>query len=372
MLKIVLTSACITLVVAVGFLMSSNRFPTMSIGQRAKVVVPGAEAASPRRSGGIFAPGWVEGATDEVELRPETAGRVAEVKVREGEYVTRGQVLLSLEEEARRHDVDLAAADLALAEAELERLLNGARPEERAEAAALHRVRLAELKGAQQRYRRTKSLRERNAVAEQEADDQQAALEAKLAEAEAAEARQELLEAPAREDEVAIHEAQVAAAEARLGQARHRLAQTQLTAAHDGQVLQVNLECGELTGPDAAQPAIVMVDTNTLCVRAWVEEFDAPRVRVGMQATIEVDGLPGREFTGRVSRIRQRMGKKQLTSDQASERFDVKVREVWIDIDRTEDLIIGLRVDVTIHSDEPAATPKSPPRNQPRSKGEQP
>jgi len=42
------------------------------------------------------------------------------------------------------------------------------------------------------------------------------------------------------------------------------------------------------------------------------------------------------------------MSRKELWSDHPAERFDTKTREIWIDLDRSDGLIVGLRVDVAI------------------------
>jgi multidrug resistance efflux pump len=90
-----------------------------------------------------------------------------------------------------------------------------------------------------------------------------------------------------------------------------------------------------------------MVDTSKYHVRAFVEELDAPRIKIGMPAEISADGLDER-LSGRVVRVSPHMTKKQLWSDRPTERFDTKSREVWIELDQSGDHVIGLRMDVTI------------------------
>ena len=51
----------------------------------------------------------------------------------------------------------------------------------------------------------------------------------------------------------------------------------QLKAPCDAQVLKLNVEPGELAGPNSVQPAIVVADTVEFCVRVFVEELDAPK-----------------------------------------------------------------------------------------------
>ncbi len=298
----------------------------------------------------IYATGRVEGISEPVELRPVLAGRVDQLHAAESSQVKAGDVLLKLDDRQYQHEVALAQAQLQLAQAKLERLINGARSEERREAESLRQAKQAELQRAQLNWNRINELRIQNAVTQQEADDQRMEVDVLQAAVEAAKARSELLSAAARPDEVRMAQATVAAAQARLETAQLQLDRTQLIAPSDGLVLQVNVEVGELAGPDSTAPTVVMADARRFRVRAFVEEYDAPRVRVGMLARVTADGVPGQTFAGTVARLSPRMDRKQHYSDAPDEQYDTKTREVWIDLqpDATAELVIGLRVDVVI------------------------
>ena len=73
----------------------------------------------------IAAPGRVEGATPEIELRPQQAGSIVEILVAEGQPVQEGQALLRMDDDQLRHEMEVAAAEVELAEPQLERLVNG-------------------------------------------------------------------------------------------------------------------------------------------------------------------------------------------------------------------------------------------------------
>ena len=113
-------------------------------------------------------------------------------------------------------------------------------------------------------------------------------------------------------------------------------------------MLKINGKVGELAGPTSIEPAIILADTSRYYVRAFVEERDAPRVEVGMPAKITVDALRNRKLSGRVVRLSPRMDRKSVWSDRATERYDTKTREVWIELQPGPPLVLGLRVDVTI------------------------
>ncbi len=264
---------------------------------------------APTRQNAISAVGRIEGASIEIELRPELAGRIAQVLVHEGQTVEAGAVLLRLDDRQYRQEVALAEAELALTRAELERLVNGAHKQQRLEAAALCQAKQAELDQAKSDWQRVQDLRRSKVVSQQEVDDKWARLTSLRKEVEAAKARMELLEAPARPDEIRIHQAHIQAAQARLELAKIQLDHTQLRAPRHGQILKADVLPGELVGPVSAEPALVMADTSSFRVRAYVEELDAPRVQVGMKATATADGLPGERLCGRVSRLSPRMSR---------------------------------------------------------------
>jgi multidrug resistance efflux pump len=301
---------------------------------------------NPGLSAEIYATGIVEGATEDIHLRPEHAGRVSDVFVKAGDWVEAGDVLLRLDQDRQKQEVALAAANLALAEAELERLENGARPEEREEARALLRADVARHDQAARNLQRMEQLHGERAVTQQDVDDHRAVLDTTRAAAQASQARLDRIEAPARADEVRAAKARVAAAQAEKELANIGLAKTELRAPHNACVLDVDAEPGELIGLDSPEPTVVLVDTSTTRVRAFVEELDAPGITVGMKARITADGLPGKSYSATVVSVSPCMAPKSIESNKPHELYDTKTRQVLLDVEPTKDLIVGLRVDV--------------------------
>jgi multidrug resistance efflux pump len=157
-----------------------------------------------------------------------------------------------------------------------------------------------------------------------------------------------LLQEGSRAEDIAAARAQVEVAEARLHAAEADLAKTLLTAPSGGRVLEVFAEPGELAAPTTAQPVMILADLSKRRVRAFVEELDVARVEVGQSATITVDGLPGKTFTGKVTVTVPRMGKRAPQSDSPNELKDMYFREVLIDLDAGDELPTNLRVQVRI------------------------
>jgi HlyD family secretion protein len=146
-------------------------------------------------------------------------------------------------------------------------------------------------------------------------------------------------------------EARVSAAAAEVELANIGLSKTELRAPCHGRVLAIHGEPGEYSGPQASLPLVVFSDTSKIRVRAYVEELDAPRVKVGTQTTVTADGLPNQSFMGHVVAISPRMANKTVHSDHPSELYDTKIREVMLELSNAAQLIVGLRVDVQFNAD---------------------
>src|SRR5262245_24434817 len=82
------------------------------------------------------APGVVEGVSEEIRVSSQIGGRLQRVLVDEGDAVKAGQVLAVVENDDFRARVASAEATLRLREADARRIHNGARDQERHDAAA--------------------------------------------------------------------------------------------------------------------------------------------------------------------------------------------------------------------------------------------
>src|SRR5688572_26487922 len=169
---------------------------------------------SQRRTTAPKISGFLE--ADDVRVGSRVGGRVATVKVREGQAVKTGDVLIELEPYDLAERRSEAEAQLNAKKADLERLKNGPRPQEIAAAAALLKQAEAQVELARVTLRRIRQSFERNAASADEVDTAVANQKATLASVEAREAELDLLKAGTRAEDIAAGEAAVKAAEAEL------------------------------------------------------------------------------------------------------------------------------------------------------------
>jgi HlyD family secretion protein len=312
---------------------------------------PVAQAASTApASRAVVAPGRVEPVSEEVAIGTELDGRLASVAVEEGQTVRRGQVIATLVNGDFAARVRLAESVIQERKAELERLRNGTRTQERRESDAFVTEARAVLEQTRTERDRRRYLLERGAISRVELESAEREFNVAQARVEATRQRASLVNAPSREEDIRRAEAEVASAEARVAEARALLGKTAIVSPIDGVVLRKHKRTGESVSTQMNGPIVVLGDTSRLRVRVDVDETDVARVRVGQKVTVRAAAFGDKTFTGTVSRVGRILGKKNIRTDEPSERVDTKVLETLVDLEPGAALPVGLRVDAVIGS----------------------
>lgn len=301
----------------------------------------------------IAALGRVEPISEEIRIAAAMTGRLADVPLEEGDPVRKGEVVATLENADHLARVRAAEANVAIAQAGLARVVNGARPAERAEAAAAVREAEALLMRAERELNRQQGLANKRLGSGQDLDN--ATSEQDVARARLARAREHLavVDAPARDDERAKAEAEVSLAEARLSEFQAIYQKSFVRSPIDGVVLRRIRRAGEQVTELGDTPILAVGDISHLRVRAEVDEADISLVCLGQQARIQADAYGERPFRGQVARIGNLMGRKRVLSEDPGERQDTRVLEVLINLEANTQLPAGLRVDVFIEIGDP-------------------
>lgn len=238
------------------------------------------------------------GTTDirEAHLAFRVGDRIASMLVDEGDAVTKGQLLASL-------DTTLLESELAAAEASadasaqtLERLVDGSRPEEISRGRAELAGAKARLADATINLKDTKAAFVKGAASQRGLDTAQAAHDEAAALVESLQATLDLLIAGPRAEDIAVAKAEHRGALARVSTAQQHLADAQLIAPHAGIIRARLHEPGEIVS--ATSPVLLLSITDPLWVRVYLDEVDLGKVVLGMKATITVDSDPGTSFDG--------------------------------------------------------------------------
>lgn len=289
----------------------------------------------------------------DAELSFKIPGRVVERLVTEGEMVEKDQLVARLDDSDLLQDVAARQADVRKAEASLAELLAGSRPQEIKQAfAAMEKAkalldqllagsRPQEIAAAEAGVENTRSDAEnleveysrqeklvKDGVSSQEQYDKArtslAMAKARLKDAEEKlklvregprkeeieQARQNLQEASEhyalvkegpRKETIAQARAQLEQAKASLKLVETQLSYTMLTSPLSGVVLSKNIEPGEYVAPGT--PVVTAADLQDIWLRAYINETDLGRVKLGQKSRVTTDTYPGRIYDGKISFI---------------------------------------------------------------------
>jgi HlyD family secretion protein len=243
--------------------------------------------------------------------------------------------------------VQAAQATLADRKANLEKIVNGARQQERAEAlAAVHEAETTETNAAAEMERRQRLL-DKGVVSREEAESYENRYKVAKARYEQALQHYQLIDAEARPEDVAMARAAVSLAQADLDQNQARYEKTFIRAPLDGVILRRHHRAGEIVVSSAnnPDPIFTLGDCRALRVRVDVDEFDIAQVRLGARAYVTARTFGDRKFWGKVAQVGEQLGRKNVQTDEPTEHVDKKILETLVQLDAGHELPVGMRVD---------------------------
>jgi multidrug resistance efflux pump len=231
------------------------------------------------------------------------------VPVREGQRVTKGQVILQLDDRAARAELRTSRAQLQAARARMQASQGRLEPLR----VMADRLRQAAQAGAGQEH---------------------------LAD----EALQRLEQARA---DVGVASAEVQVAQGLHDQARARLAQLTLRAPEEGALIQLDAHAGVTVQPD--RPVAVLLPHRRLIVRAEVNETFVDTLRPGMRAIVQTDGeATARELpAARLARLSQVFATSRLQED--NQRGPVRAVDCILEFETEPQARVGQIVRVSIY-----------------------
>lgn len=218
----------------------------------------------------VTASGKIE-AKSQVDVSSEVTARILHITVKEGDLVTKGQLLVELDQVQFKGAVDRATAALTSVEAQLLQA----------------RTNRDQAKRALDRNRELKRTNP-TLIADEVLEQSQQAFD--VAEA--------LLKSS---------QAQVQQTQASLKEAQDNLARTRLYAPISGRVVRLAVEEGEVaqTGAFSRDVGLLMriADLSVIQAVVKVDETDVIRLEMGDSVSVAIDAFPDTTFVGRVTKI---------------------------------------------------------------------
>ena len=223
----------------------------------------------------------------EVQLAFRQSGRVAQMLFDEGDHVEPGAHMATLD--AQPFEEALAAADAAVAaaQADLDKLRRGLRPQEIAQAQEALNQALAVARDTERNFDRQSQLLASGAASQKTVDAARTARDQAAASVKAARAAHSQAAEGFRKEDIAAGQARLAAAQAARAQAATALADTVLLAPGTGTIIARVREPGSMA---VSQSPVYSLSLDApVYVRAYVGEPDLGRIAPGMRVRVRSD-----------------------------------------------------------------------------------
>lgn len=247
-------------------------------------------------------------------VAPKVAGKITNVYVNVGEFVSQGAQVAKIDDRDARLQlasaqarVKQAIAAVRQAEARLGLSPNGkfnasSIPEVRS-ANADYEQNLAELRQAEANEKRYRDLVETGDVSMITYEQFRTARDTARARVNSAKEQLDAAVNSARQNNAAINSAQAAveAAQTEVGTAQQALADTVIRAPFSGFVSDRPTAVGEFV--TSATTIVTLLRTNPMKIQIQVAEADVPSVTLGRGVTVQVDAYKDRRFAGTVTAI---------------------------------------------------------------------
>jgi HlyD family secretion protein len=284
---------------------------------------------------------------DRILLKATANEIIIEQPVPEGTMVAAGTLLVQLDDRRQQALVSKAKAEVAGAEAHLEELRNGARPEDIAAAAARVAGAKAGLVEADASYARTISLVKQKLAAKAQLDQALATRDA--AEANLDSAREELLRLTngTRKEQLDQGAAALQAAAAQLALEKRNLAELSVVATRDAYLDSLPLNVGERVSPGTS--LAVMLANGRPFARVYIPEPWRARLHVGDRRQVKVDGID-KVLTGSLRWVSTDPAFTPYYALNASDRSRL-VYAAEFDLEGGDDLPTGIPVQVFLEDD---------------------
>ncbi len=264
----------------------------------------------------------------EIDIAAKLPGRIKEILVDEGDFVTSGQLLA-------RMDTAVLEAQLREAEAQLQRARIGIdsaqnlvtqREAEKETARAVIAQRQAELDAVQKRLARTEELAAKGAAPIQRLDDERAQFQAAKAALSAAQAQMAAADAAIgfAKSQVIATRSEVEAARATIERIQADIDDSTLRAPRDGRVQFRVAQPGEVLS--AGGKVLNMVDLGDVYMTFFLPTNVAGRVRLGTEVQLILDAAPQYVIPASVSYVADVAQFTPKTVETAEERLKLMFR----------------------------------------------
>lgn len=236
-----------------------------------------------------------------VLVTSKVAGEILTLAKDEGSSVAKGDTLIVIDQANTDIQITQAEANLLSAQAQYELLKNGARKEDIAAAAEMLKQAKVNARLAKSDYERIAALKQSGSATDKQVDDAQSRMELTASQAEQAEYNLNKLKQFARPEELKNAQARVAQAEAQLALLKKNKKDCTVISPVSGIVLKRYFKQGENVTPQSS--LLKIGESRDIEVTVYLTALELPKVKTGGDAKVVIDGIPGKDFPGKITFI---------------------------------------------------------------------
>jgi len=256
-----------------------------------------------------------------INVNSKVTGRVSWIGVEKGDKVRQGQVLVRLEDQEFRAQVEQARGAVESAKARLLQLENGSRPEEIGQAQHNLEEARALLVNDKVNLDRVAQLVEHGVAPKQQLDDAQSKYDASLHRVNSLEQSYKLAKIGPRPEEIERARGDLLQAQGQLAFAEAQLEATQIRAPITGTILERTAEKGELVTAQFASGAeggprgsvVALADLDDLQVELDISQDDFARLGPKQRGVVSTDAYPDRKYEGAIAEISPEANRQKAT-----------------------------------------------------------
>lgn len=263
--------------------------------------------------------------TSDYRVSGKVPARILEIKVSEGDFVSKGDILVILEAPDINAKLAQAEAAFEAAKAVEQKALTGARREQIQSAYEIWQKAIAGREVAEKTYNRVNRLFENGVMAEQKRDEALANFRAMQANENAAKSQYDMAVNGSRNEDINAAQAQVSRAKGAISEVSSYVDETVLTASDDGVVTEIFPEVGELVGSGA--PIMNVSKIGDMWFTFNVREDLLPGLTVGTGVTAYIPAFD-KNVEIKITRIKEVGSFATWKATKALDDFDLKTFEV--------------------------------------------
>jgi HlyD family secretion protein len=247
-----------------------------------------------------------------VQISPQGAGMIIALPIEEGQKVKKGDLLCRLDDSAAQAELVRAQATLAIQQANLDQMINGALPEDFLKAKASVESAAAQFELSRLEFERVTKLRDSNGISQSDYQKAEAAFINSQQQKIIAELNLKIVEKGTRVEQVAAAKASVAQAQAAIKSSQVNLDNSSMYAPFDGVILEKNAQQGELILPTTVIKSLcVLAEMGNLEAEVDIQEREVGRVKVGHPCLVIPDAYPDRTYKAELARVQPQVNRQR-------------------------------------------------------------